>query len=251
MTYESMHTIPNWDTHEANCDTDDPNRETYHPHNPRDRNNSWPWWPQGLYKGIENLRIRHSDHHQVHPVYLHKKIYLKNVSKGKKATQKRIPPPPDDDSEGSDIEVSQSNPAKKKKQYSKPKHPTPAVSDENKSDDASSSHSTSNILPSLKPNRRQLFLCQAEIIRTGWMVPRSSCFLRQDAPRSSWQAQKDRIISDKAAELDITPEDLTRWLAGQRDDLVLETILSEREVQIWNNILKNPGNPSTSHSISI
>ena len=29
MTYESMHTIPNWDTHEANCDTDDPNRETY------------------------------------------------------------------------------------------------------------------------------------------------------------------------------------------------------------------------------
>ena len=36
MTYEYMHTIPNWDTHEANCDTDDPNRETYHPHNPRD-----------------------------------------------------------------------------------------------------------------------------------------------------------------------------------------------------------------------
>ena len=33
MTYESMHTIPNWDTHEANCDTDDPNRETYYPHN--------------------------------------------------------------------------------------------------------------------------------------------------------------------------------------------------------------------------
>ena len=82
-------------------------------------------------------------------IYTRKYAY-KNVSKGKKATQKRIPPPPDDDSEGSDIEVSQSNPTKKKKHYSKPKHPTPAVCDENKSDDASSSHSTSNILPFLK-----------------------------------------------------------------------------------------------------
>ena len=177
---------------------------------------------------------------------------VKSVSWSSYCTGSLIPPPPDDDSEGSDIEVSQSNPAKKKKQYSKPKHPTPVVSVENKSDDASLSHSTSNILPSLKPNRRQLFLCQAEGVRTGWMVPRPSCFLRQDAPRSCWQVQKDRKISDKAAELDITPEDLTSWLARQRDrvnviskkneklsvdaeDLVLETILSEREVQIWNN----------------
>ena len=101
MTYESMHTIPNWDTHEANCDRGDPNRETYNPHNPRDTNNSWPWWPQYLYKRIENLRIRHSNHHQVHPVYLHKKICLKkNVSKRKKATQKGNPPQPDYDFKG-------------------------------------------------------------------------------------------------------------------------------------------------------
>ena len=39
----------------------------------------------------------------------------KNVLKGKKKpTQKRTPPSLDDDSEGSDIEVSQSNPAKRK-----------------------------------------------------------------------------------------------------------------------------------------
>ena len=60
----------------------DPNRETYHPHNPRDTNNLWPWWPQGLYKRIENLRIRHSDHHQIHPVYLHKKICLHFFNSG-------------------------------------------------------------------------------------------------------------------------------------------------------------------------
>ena len=82
----------------------------------------------------------------------------------KKATQKRIPPPPDDDSEGSDIEVSQSNPAKKKKQYSKPKHPTPAVSDENESDDASSSHSTSNIIPSLKPKYKTFFIVSCQLL---------------------------------------------------------------------------------------
>ena len=145
MSYESMHTISNWDTHEANCDTEEPNQETYHPHNPRDTNNLWLWWPLSLYKRFEfvtRIIIKY-----IQFIYT-RKYALKNVSKGKKATRKRIPPPPDDDSEGSDIEVSQSNPSKKKKQYSKPKLPTPAVSDENKSDDASSSHSTSNIIPS-------------------------------------------------------------------------------------------------------
>ena len=31
MTYTFLHNIPNWDTHEANCDIDNPNWERYHP----------------------------------------------------------------------------------------------------------------------------------------------------------------------------------------------------------------------------
>ena len=86
MTYQSLHAIPNWDTHEANCVTDYLNRNTHHPHSPRDTKHSWPSWPLGLYKRVENSRIHHSEHHyhHVHAVSPHKKICQKNVLKGKK-----------------------------------------------------------------------------------------------------------------------------------------------------------------------
>ena len=100
MTYESLHTIPNWDTHEANFDTDDPIRDIYHPHNPRDTSHSWSSWPQGLYERVENV-IRHSEHHnhQVHQVSTHKKICKReDILEGKTK-------PPDNDSEGSNIDL--------------------------------------------------------------------------------------------------------------------------------------------------
>ena len=118
-----------------------------------------------------------------------KKMY----QKGRRLLRKRIPPPPDDDSEGSDIEVSQSNPAKKKKQYSKPKHPTLAVSDKNKSDDARPSHFTSNILPSLKPKYKTAIFLPGNTMSSLSNLSLSSVQLNtpaSDPQRPLWPAEQ-------------------------------------------------------------
>ena len=178
MTYESLHTTPTLHTHEANCDTDDPNRDTYHPHNLRDTNHSYR---RVCIKGSRTHEFvtQKSSSSSTSSFYTQENMPKIDVSKRKKKpTQKRTPPPPDDDSEGSDIDISQSNRAKKFQAHSKPNDPTPAVSDENKSDDAYSSHSTSNSLLSSKSKyKTPIVLCSSlsETCRNGSFI--ASCQL--------------------------------------------------------------------------